>query len=156
MPLSSESNYYTPESAKFAWAAAWQSTTNDEGLPQSQPMKENTLFSNQITDIPVINPMAMLSGVIRWINLSNPSNSQIFSAIQNISKFASIEVLDLYSEFLKSNSTLLREGAVRGIISYLDHNESIMALSLLERIATSDPSFELRRLAQEAFEIYSL
>jgi len=93
--------------------------------------------------------------LINWLQSSKPNPSQVYFATQDISLFPSIEILTFFKELLKSTNPLLREGATRGVISYINQTPSEQAMGLLADVANADPSSELRRLAQESYEILS-
>jgi len=152
----------TPYQSCTPWVSSWSVAEDSSGehsvLPQISTFEETESGSHSMTwmtSSPAIVPRDLVRSIKAWFQLSKPSRSQVFSILQRISPYGSPEVLDLYEEFLDSEHAVIREGATRGIIAYLDHQTSSRALSMLNKIATFDKSSEIRRLAQDSFEVHS-
>jgi len=143
------------------------SSSLSEWFSNSSPVQANPKESQQlVNELPInarespastsaISSEELSTELINWIQSSKPNPSQVFFATQDISSFPSIEILTIFGEFLKSENPLLREGATRGVISYINQTSSEQAMKLLANVANADPSSELRRLAQESYEILS-
>ncbi len=89
-----------------------------------------------------------------WLS-QNPNAVDVFNTLTSAARISSYQLLPILDALLKSPNRLVREGALRALLSYMDTYKSEKGLDMLQRIAKSDPSLPIRQLAASSFENFA-